>query len=727
MGMRITLAVIIPSVILYQLGLLETMINIPLGALFSGLADPPGPPIHRRNGLFANIILNTTMVLISGYSQPYPVLLGIEIAVFGFLFSMLSIYGTRAGSIGLMALIVFVLQIKPVQPGVSIPEEALFLFAGNAWYIIFSFVFYNIRPYLPIQQLLGECLNETAEYLRTRAAFYLPSKDLQALFSDLMEKQIRIHHLQEHLRELLFSTRKVVTESTRKGRNLTMIFIDSVDLLERIMTAQQDYEKLHLQFDDTIILERIHTNIRALANALNIAGLAVQQGKPAPKFNIEEEFQLTWEAFKNLRKEKLNAEKLEAFISLRHILYSIEDITQRINRIRQYSNINKENSAQIDPGLDLQQFKSNPMIRSSLFFSNMSLGSQNFRHSIRLSLALVVGFVVSLIASLPHAYWILLTIATIMKPAYSLSKQRNIQRLTGTFAGAAVAFSLLLLNPSNTALFVAMLFFMVLSYSFLQLNYGLSSAFLTIFILFGFRFMDPLSFQDLLLDRVLDTAIGSVIAYLVSMLVLPLWESDKMEEYIRKAMDSNKIYFDTISAAFTGKPLTVMDYKMARKEAFIALANISDNLQKMLSDPKNQRADHSLFHQFVSATHILTSQIAALAVFGQRFAHKYAGQDFVSLGQTIDRQFAGADNPAPESFKQNSNQIFRNIDRLMQIRKNELSGNQEGTSEEMRKTLSELKIITDQYRLIFSTVTDIRHILKKLHGQPNAELTTVSN
>jgi uncharacterized membrane protein YccC len=44
-----------------------------------------------------------------------------------------------------------------------------------------------------------------------------------------------------------------------------------------------------------------------------------------------------------------------------------------------------------------------------------------------------------------RGYWILLTVIIILKPGYSLSKQRNIQRLIGTLVGVAIGWSILVL------------------------------------------------------------------------------------------------------------------------------------------------------------------------------------------------------------------------------------------------------------------------------------------
>ena len=59
------------------------------------------------------------------------------------------------------------------------------------------------------------------------------------------------------------------------------------------------------------------------------------------------------------------------------------------------------------------------------YFENITLKSSQFRHALRVTIAMLTGYFVSLFFPLGHGYWILLTIATILKPAYSISRRRN--------------------------------------------------------------------------------------------------------------------------------------------------------------------------------------------------------------------------------------------------------------------------------------------------------------
>lgn len=723
LAFRITASVIIPAWLFYHYELLSTFIAIPLGALFVGLTDNPGPSHHRRNGLLACSCGTFLTVLIAGLSRFSPWLIGIEIVVFGIFCSLLAVYGTRASSVGLTALIVFILSIDNRFGNVNIFQVAFYYLIGGLWYTAVSLSINTLRPYRPVQQLLGECLMKTSAYLSTKSLFYQSKPDSSAIVAQLIDQQVRIHELQEQLRLMLFSTRRFISESTQKGRILTMMFRESLDLFERTITSQQEYSFLHQQFDDTGILATFRETINELAAVLYNTGLAIQEGN---EYLDEERMAATVkksrEAFARLREERLNAGNIEAFIKLRHILNSLQELSERIRQIDIYTGYDASLSSEFKNDVDFSKFATHQEINPDLIRSNLSLSSSNFRHAVRLTTALLIGYLISLFFPLGHGYWILLTIATIIKPAYSLTKQRNIQRLIGTFSGATIAFVVLLFSPSDTVVFVLMIATMIIAYSLIKVQYAFAIAGLTIYLLLSFHFMNPTGFKSLLVDRVIDTAIGSAIAFVIAYFVLPAWQYQQIDRLITTSFSTDRHYFLTVANAFIGKPADETSYKIARKDAFVTLANLSDNFQRMLSDPKNQQPNLPLYHQLVSTDHMLTSHIASLSNYAKKYGSLYQHSDFHSLINLVDRSFqelngAMKDAAAPAVTDMQSTPILKRVNRLIEQRKKELGEGVDSGPSEIRKTVSELVTITDQFRLIHSLVQDAGKMLKEIRAK----------
>ena len=716
-GVRITAGFIIPAIVLYHYGLLQSMIGIPLGALFVSLTDNPGPISIRRNGMMVAIAFILFSVVVAGYSNVSAFMIGVEIIVFGLFYSLIAVYGNRANTIGLMALVAFILNIDATHHNDPL-LRGVYITIGGTWYAVLSLTLNTLRPYRPIQQLLGECLMETAAYLRTRASFYRSDRDEEAVFKELMQHQVNIHNYQDGLREMLYTTRRILSESTRKGRVLMMSFLDSIDLMERIMTSQQDYALLHEEFADTGIMDVLKDHITILANELHHIGLAVQGGYAYHSVSdLDNHLQKSNEAFTELKKKHLSADTVEGFISLRHILYSLEDITNRIKRLETYTTYDSRISKEYKTEVEVERFVTQQQVNLNLLTDNLSLKSGTFRHALRLTIALLAGYIVSLLFPLGHGYWILLTIAVIMKPAYSITRRRNVQRLAGTIIGVAAGFLILLLVKNNTAMFFIMLATMIISYSTLKLEYTASSAALTVAVLLMFYFVNPSDLDSILQDRLVDTVIGSVLAYLVSNFVLPAWEYEQIDQFMKQAMAANRHYFLTVAQSFTGSPADVTTFKMARKEAFVELANLSDIFQRMLSEPKSQRPNLPQYHQFVTASHTLTSHIASLSYYAAQFGTRSVQEDFKPMVNVISKRFDTAllimDNGEEQlPLETGRLPINKKVQQLLEQRKKELHEGIENDPQKVRRTLSELKTITDQFQLIDASLSEQVKILR---------------
>jgi uncharacterized membrane protein (TIGR01666 family) len=723
-GVRITAGAIIPALILNHFGLLSHLMAIPLGALVVSTTDTPGPPQHRRNGMLVSILLNFIIVVIVGLTRHSPWLIGLEIIIFGLFFSLVGVYGNRVNAIGLIALLVFIFNIDSHLASSNIWRDAAWFTVGGAWYAILSLTLYTLRPYKPIQQLLGENLMEIADYLRIKAAFYNKDRDTDSLYRELMRLQVTIHLHQDELREMLFRARRVLFESTSKGRILMMMFLDSMDLFERIMTTQQDYESLHKEFDDTEILPVYHRMIMKASEELHRIGLAVQEGLPYKNDNsLDQAFKETSSIFFAHRDQQLNPHTIEGLIKLRHILYSIEDLVERIGILAHYSTYDRSISKnkKIDPDRIEEQDAAGQEFNIRLLVDNLSLQSSHFRHAIRVTLAMMIGYIISLLYPLGHGYWILLTIVTILKPAYSITRQRNFHRLGGTLIGAAFSFGVLFFIKDHTALFIIMLVAMILAYSYLKLNYLVGSAGITTYVVLSFHFINPSGLTDVLQDRIVDTGIGSIIAWLVSSFVLPLWEHEQMEPFIQKSITASRQYFNMVAAFFTGQTPANSNYRTARKEAFVALANMSDHFQRMLSEPKNKQPGLPHYHQFVATSHLLNSHIASLSYYAQRSAAQYASPEFAPLVKQVDDQFQNTanvlDNQAVLKTDQKASEypIRARLQQLLEQRRLEMQPGAGKPEQSVRKTLSDLKAITDQFQLIYSITSEQVKIIEKLH------------
>jgi len=729
-AIRITVGITFPAILLGYFNNLSAGIAVSIGAMCVANTDNPGPIHHRRNGMVACVIIIFIASLLTGLVSGSKSLTGILVFVFCFVFSMMGIYGNRASSIGVNALLVMVLNIDRPHHGWESLINALYILAGGSWYTVLSLLLYSFRPYKLIQQALGDCIESTADYLRIKASFYAKEVDYDKSYRQLVERQIDLHGKQELLRELLFKSRDIVRESTHTGRVLVMIFLDIVDLFERVMTSQQDYQTLHRTFDDSGLLEQFRELILDMAIELDEIGIAVKSGKPSEETpHLSSRLKQLRESFIRHRDQYRNAENVEAFIGLRHILESMEDIGDRLHTLHGYTTYDRRLSKNNPPVLDYEQFITHQDIDKKLIFENLSLRSNIFRHSLRVSIATIAGYIISGFLPFGHGYWILLTIIVILKPAYSLTKKRNWERLLGTLAGALAGLLILYFIHDRNVLFVLMILFMIGMYVFIRTNYLISVTVMTPYVLLLFHLLYPTDFRTILSDRVIDTAIGSVLAFLANIFIVPSWEREQIGDHMVKIIEANTAYFRDVAGAFIGRPVQVAQYKLSRKEAFVALANLSDAFGRILSEPRGKREEAGKMHQFVVSNHMLTSHIATLAYYAipepQKVADPPIYQPVVNeiiarLENTIvwvKGEVADGRNIATvtaDDAKEGLRILNDRVNSLVERRKAELI--RSVIDSDTRKQLSGLKPMVDQFNFIAKVTVNIERLSKELGG-----------
>ncbi|WP_315824157.1 hypothetical protein [Paraflavitalea speifideaquila] len=148
---------------------------------------------------------------------------------------------------------------------------------------------------------------------------------------------------------------------------------------------------------------------------------------------------------------------------------------------------------------------------------------------------------------------------------------------------------------------------------------------------------------------------------------------------------------------------------------------MSDHFQRMLSEPKNKQPGLPHYHQFVATSHLLNSHIASLSYYAQRSAAQYASTDFVPLVKQVDDQFQNTanvlENQAILKADQKASEypIRARLQQLLEQRRLEMQPGAGKPEQSVRKTLSDLKAITDQFQLIYSITTEQVKIIEKLH------------
>lgn len=728
-SIRITLATVIPCLVLSYFGLLKDYFLFPLGTSFVALTDQPGPFIRRRNSLTFAIFCFVVVALIASLVKGIIPLVLLEIVAFGMFFSLIGVYGQRLAAVGSLALVVLAIFIDGHLTGANIFKSLLIFAAGCIWFLLIFLIVTTIQPYKLASQMIGENYLQLAEFLRIKANYYQKNPDFDKLSLQIIGKQVGIKNLQEETRETVFKTRTIVNESTTISRLLMLMFLNSMDLHEKLMTSESDYKKLQESFEDTEILVQIHDYLNILSEEIANIGISLQSSTRArPISNLDvHEHELNVHYFE-LRNKQMTPENLENFMILRQIMMRISEITKEINEIYKVFSQNVKLAKSLSTGLDLKKFMPNEeKINFKVLKSNISLTSSHFRHAIRITVALLLGYLVSLLpfVEIGHTYWILITIVAILKPAYSITKQRNLLRFYGTVAGAVIAYALLHFIHINAILFAILLLSMILCFSLLKGRYFWAVLFMTMYVFMSFNFLNPGNVNVIFKDRIVDTIIAGVIAFLVSYVVLPVWEHTQNLDLMKKSAESNLTYFHSVMSKFLNENFDVEDYKVKRKNAIISLANLSDNFQRMISDPKNQQKKLEVVHQFVATSHLITAYTASLSQYAKS-NQEYPEIDSESWSKKIESEMNQVSailngDKITETLRMDSRlePEDSSIEDMLHKRKTELLENEHYDTRDPNKIshLTELKNIHDVLELIYDVAKEQRKVIEKYRNE----------
>ncbi len=718
-GIKMAVGILTPALVSTLFNCLPIGLLFSLGALCTAIPDTPGPLHHRLNSMLATLLLIGLVAVLVTLFNLSKVITCFIILSGGFLFSMLNIFGNRLSAIGMAALLILILSLEPSHSNISAPLRGAYIMAGGMCYMLLSLLLSSVRPYKVLQQSLGDFADEVAAYLQIRSGLYAADMDFDKTYEALLQQQIKVQTTQAMLSEIIFKTRTLVKESTKKGRVLLKLYVDITDLFEAIMSSFPDFKKLHLDFDETGLLQDLQVHISNIATELSHAALAIRSGTHAYKnaANIKS-MQAIRDKFQSLRQTMMQPANVESFVNLGRIVSSIGLLTENISNLHYYTGY-KRKVKQIAHDELMANYASENSISPALFFESLNMSSSIFRHALRMSFTLVAGYLLALAFNIGHSYWILLTIAVILKPAYSLTKQRNKDRLLGTIIGILVGAGILFITQSTHLLLSIMICFMIPCYIFLRQNYFVSVLFMTPYLVIFFFLLYPQSIEVMLRDRVLDTVIGSAIAFAASLFFAPAWEHQSILELLSETAKTQQKYFAVVGTAFLPTvQFNSREAQSARRDMLAALANSSDAFTRMLSEPKRFQLGADMIHRYVVLSHILSAHTSSLSFYLKNNFTKFRAVELQPVIDTINIRLNNAflqlnhKEKMPEAYTDDAFEALnRSAEELLQLRRNELANRQLET--ETKNLLVESKSVIDQFKRINKLAVDI----EKLSGQ----------
>ncbi|WP_433695160.1 FUSC family membrane protein [Paraburkholderia phenoliruptrix] len=577
-GLRIAVGVSLPAVLcLIVFHNRELGFTIATGALGACVVDMPGPLKYKHNEMLACSVIGFLSALATGLATVNPVALWCTVVPLTFLLSLIVVYGNRWPQISFATLFMMIMTLEEHFTPVQALVNASWILVGGLWYTYWSTAVSRWMMHRIEQQALAESVFACADYLLARAAFYDLDNDLDECYRNLVDKQIAAVDRQDAARDIVLRNLPKLKSGKLEPRRAMLfnLFINTVDLHELFVGAHTDYPLVRNTFGGTDLLVFYRDLIRKAAADLEEIGLAVLQNHaPRARVNVKAELRAIEFEIELMRKHELPAKNPEAYSAVSSTFRRIWSATRLIDKMRK-SLSSEPATTETELRLDqaLNRFVSSRRVPFGQIFSNLTMASPSFRHALRVTIAVAVGFWLGRLLPLTNAYWIVMTTVIILKPGYSLTKQRNGQRIIGTLIGCAASIALMVFVKEPHILLVVMFASMVMSYSLLLFNYTASVVFTSSYVLLMFHLLAPGSMR-IIGERAIDTVVGCAIAIAASHL-FPYWEYRLMGKLVNNVISATRQFLEA-SWWWSGKPAAAVVATVTEAGARAPVAAMAD-------------------------------------------------------------------------------------------------------------------------------------------------------
>lgn len=673
-ALKVTIAAVIPVLLFSFLGNFEMGFTIALGAFFTYPSDIPSSLKHKINGVLVTAFLVAGLNLLVNIMHPYSWIFYPFLALLIFLISMLSVYEKRATAVSFSALLAVSLAFAHLHTGWEMIEYSGLILVGGLFYLLISLIFHYLSPHRYIELEIAECIKLTAKYLKLRGDLWTINADKKAIIEKQLHLQVELNTIRQNIREVLISSH-TTSGSSNQNRKMLIVFISLIEILELALSTSFDHDKLHQKFDaHPKVLLTYQSLAYNLATSLKLVYKSVQnRTKYVSKHNLLGDLNALQVAITEYENDLGKVAASEGVFMLTTMLQYAEKQVEKIKIVERAFTLAINSLDFKGKDKDLEKFLTPQYYPLSTLIENLSFSSTIFRHSLRLTITILIGFIIGNVLPFHNVYWILLTIIVIMRPGYGLTKQRSFHRIFGTILGGLIAFGVLTLVHNNIAISIFSILSMLLGFSFTQTNYKVSATFVTMYIVFIYGILTP-NISDVIQYRILDTIVGAALAFFANHFLWPSWEFLNIPIYLEKSIKANENYLKEISILYNKKGTISTSYRLARKNAFIETGNLMASFQRMIQEPKSKQKQLPQVYKLAILNHSLLSSSASLGTYIQ--SHKTTS--------------------ASEAFNVVVDTVIKNLDNAISLLKNDSDIKESLPKEDLAMRFTELKSIREK-------------------------------
>ena len=610
---RIFIALIGTTALPWWLGDAKLTIPLTLGVVAAALTDLD----DRLTGRLRNLVITLICFFIASASVevlfPWPWLfaLGLTVSTIGFI--LLGGLGQRYATIAFGALLIAIYTMLGVSLYAHWYQQPLLLIAGAVWYNVLTLTGHLIFPIRPLQDNLARSYEQLARFLELKSRLFDPDldDDNQApLYELALANGQLVATLNQTKASLL--TRLRGDRGQRSTRRTLHYYFVAQDIHERASSSHIQYQALRDQFRYSDVMFRFQRLLSMQSIACQDLAKAILLRTPYQHdARFERAFTHLDAALDRVRASGTAPEQMKA---LGFLLNNLRAIDAQLATIESEQTPSQTNSETENVLADDSLHGFDDIL--SRLSRNMSPESALFRHAVRMSVVLCVGYAFIQFTGLQHGYWILLTSLFVCQPNYNATRHRLALRIIGTLVGVALGLPILWLVPSLEGQLILIVVTGVLFFAFRNVQYAHATMFITLLVLLCFNLLGE-GFE-VALPRVVDTLIGCGIAWLAVSFIWPDWKFRNLPRVLERAVDANCRYLDAILEQYHQGRDNRLAYRIARRDAHNRDAELASVVSNMSTEPKVTAEMRETAFRLLCLNHTLTSYISALGAHREK-------------------------------------------------------------------------------------------------------------
>ncbi len=592
------------------------------GAIYASLADVPQAPARTWRRVLTGAALGCGVSVLVALARPQPWLLGMVIAAIGFATSMALAWGPRAGPLGFSAVlaVVFTLATPPSAaghaPGLAMVALGGVVYTASAW------LWSSLMQPRYRRLALAAVLASVGRLMQSRVTALIevqpPEADAVRGLAGWLAHETALAERLQVARNLLYAAPGSAVAQAQIG-----VLLQAIDLHEMLQTSELDLELLGDDAAGLALRRLLATRSGEMAETLLrleralrlhepvVVSPSVLMTAPQPSFPAGDPRQRLCAA----------------------LLRRLDDLSQCVARIEAGLQGLEQAAAQgvSDHGAlplaadamgltDLQRFVSDEGWPLAALRPHWRLASPVFRHALRVALAM--GCAYFLASALPwkaHPYWLVLSVAVMLRGNLEQTLARRNARLGGTVAGCFVALGLAQVSQHMGQLWVLSLSFLAsaaLAHAYVVQRYVVTTMAGTVMALVQAHLAHPAAGLAVG-ERLVDTAIGALLAWAFCF-VLPSWERRGAQRLVVRVADGlRRLAEHTLRWPLGGAADTAL--RLARREAFDALAAVALAARRTRVEPAAVRLPaHALANVVVQGQALLGHLLAVRVLLAHR-------------------------------------------------------------------------------------------------------------